>query len=149
MAEYKNEGQLVDAMKKAIKTSYPTVYMIKVNGGMYQESGIPDLVMCLDGLMIGIEVKHQKPGESRLHAVDRTTLKQRQHIARIVAAGGMAGVALDVETALLIIQLAKLKARMIARGEDEKDMPLPPDWDFLMEVSEDKVVASTTNTDSI
>lgn len=146
MAAYKNEGQLVDAIKKAIREKYPNSYVIKVNGGMYQESGIPDLLCGLDGLMIGIEVKHQKLGESREHALDRTTLKQRQHIARIVAAGGMAGVALDVETALHIIQLAKLKASMISRGEFD-GLPLPPDWDFLMDVSADKVVASTTAND--
>lgn len=137
---YKNENAVVAAIGKAIKAQEPSAYILKIHGGQYQESGIPDLLVCVDGLEIGIEVKHQKPGESQRHALDRTTLKQRLHIRRIIEAGGMAGVAMDVDEALYLIQLARLKQKMIQEGRPIQDYPLPPHWDFLMRVDDDKVI---------
>lgn len=137
---YKNENAVVAAIGKAIKDHYPSAYILKIHGGQYQESGIPDLLVCVDGLEVGIEVKHWKPGESYNHALDRTTLKQRIHIRRIIEAGGMAGVAMDVEPALYLIQLAKLKQRMIQEGRPIADYPLPPDWDYLMRVEDSRVI---------
>ena len=137
---YKNENAVVAAIGKAVKKNYPTAYILKIHGGQYQESGIPDLLVCIDGLEIGMEVKHQKPGESREHALDRTTLKQRSHIQRILNAGGMAGVVMDVEPALYLIQLAKLKQRMIQEGRPIEDYPLPPDYDFLFRVDDSKII---------
>jgi len=140
MNTYKNENALVEDSWKQIRARYPDAYLIKINGGMYQESGIPDVLHCIEGLFIGIEYKHQKPGESREHALERVTLKQRQHIVRIVKAGGMAGVALTPDAALEIVKLARLKAKMLARGDDPKHFPLPPDWDALMSVPASRVV---------
>jgi hypothetical protein len=137
---FKNENAVVAAIGKAIKELYPKAYILKIHGGQYQESGIPDLLVTVDGLEVGIEVKHQKPGESYNHALDRTTLKQRIHIKRIIEAGGMAGVAMDVEPALYLIQLAKLKQKMMRRGAPIEDYPLPPDWDYLMRVDDDKII---------
>jgi hypothetical protein len=137
---YTNENAVVAAIGKAIKKNYPTAYILKIHGGQYQESGIPDLLVCVDGLEVGIEVKHQKPGESREHALDRTTIKQRSHIQRIINAGGMAGVALDVDPALYLIQLAKLKQKMMAEGRPVEDYPLPPDYDFLFRVDDSKII---------
>ena len=137
---YKNENAVVAAIGKAITKQEPTAYILKIHGGQYQESGIPDLLVTVDGLLIGIEVKHQKPGESRSHALQRTTLKQRLHIRRIIEAGGMAGVAMDVEPALELIKLAKLKKRMMDRGEPVDCLPLPPDWDELFRIPDDMVI---------
>ena len=137
---FKNENAVVAAIGKAIAKRHPKAYILKIHGGQYQESGIPDLLVTVDGLTIGIEVKHQKPGESRDHALNRTTLKQRIHIQRIIEAGGMAGVALDVDTALHLIQLAGLKQRMMARRAPIEELPLPPDYDLLMRVPDNQVV---------
>lgn len=137
---YKNENAVVAAIGKAVKQRHPKAYILKIHGGQYQESGIPDLLVCVDGLEVGMEVKHQKPGESRDHALNRTTLKQRIHIQRIIEAGGMAGVAMDVEPALHLIQLAKLKQKMMQEGRPIEDYPLPPDYDFLMRVPDNQVV---------
>ncbi len=145
MTSYKNENALLEDEVAGRVLDPDLLPRIKINGGMYQESGIPDILCCIDGLFIGIEFKHQKPGETREHVLERTTLKQRQHIARIVKANGMAGVALTPDTALEIVKLAKLKAKMLARGDDPKNFPLPPDWDALMTVPASRVV----NTDEV
>lgn len=137
---YKNENAVVDDIWRSLIAKYPTAYIIKVHGGQYQEAGIPDMLTCILGLMIGIEVKHWKPGESFEHMLDRTTVRQRQHISRIVKSGGFAGVAWDPESAHIIVQLALHKQKLIQEGRPEEDYPMPPNWDFLMRVDEDRVI---------
>lgn len=137
---YKNENAVVDDIWKTLKVKFPNLYILKIHGGQYQEAGIPDLMTCIDGLMVAPEVKHWKPGESFEHMLDRTTHRQRQHIARIVRAGGMAGTVWDPESALHLVQLARLKQKMIQEGRPEKEYPLPPHWDYLMRVDPKKII---------
>jgi hypothetical protein len=98
-----NESQLVGLITKAIKLNYPGAWIMKVHGSQFQTPGIPDLLVCIQGFMVGIEVKHQKRAESEEHARSRTTPAQRIQIQKIIDAGGMAGVALSVEEALDLI----------------------------------------------
>ena len=138
--EYKNEGALVADIWKQLIQKYPKAYLIKVHGGMYQEAGIPDLLLVIDGLLIGIEVKHPKASESREHALDRTTLRQRIHLRRIIEAGGMAGVAVDVDSAMHLVQLAQLKQRMMQESRPIEDYPMPPGWDRLIRADPNRIV---------
>lgn len=77
--------------------------------------GIPDLLICLDGLLIGIEIKFPRPGESVEHARARATSQQRRQIRLINDAGGMAGVVTSVQEALDLIRRAFLKHQMSCR----------------------------------
>ncbi|MET0886202.1 MAG: hypothetical protein ABWX92_07100 [Mycetocola sp.] len=106
MSEPVNETGQVKAIVKALRKEWPDIYIWKVHGGEYQESGIPDLCICLRGLYIAIEVKHKRPGESETHARERATDLQRIQIARTNKAGGMAGVALNPQEALDICRRA-------------------------------------------
>ena len=114
MAEPVDEAGVVRAIMRAVKAKYPDSFVWKVHGGPYQGSGQPDLAMCVHGLYVGIEVKHQKPGESEKHARSRATPGQRQKIKEIIKAGGIAGVALNVPEALEIIErgLKRLRERI-------------------------------------
>ncbi len=103
MTEWKNETALVGAIGKAIKKQYPTAFVMKTHGGPMQEPGIPDLLCCIEGLFIGLEVKHQKPRESEEHARDRATPLQRIKIQRINEAGGIGAIVLTPEEALEVI----------------------------------------------
>lgn len=107
--QYRNEGALVSAICKAVEKAHKDVWIFKVHGGPYQRAGVPDLLMCWEGLFIGMEVKHQKPGESEQAARERTTLRQRIEIRKIMQSGGMAGVVLSVDQALDLIERAKEK----------------------------------------
>ena len=60
----------------------------KIHGGNYQEPGISDLLVCLDGKFIAIEVK--RPG-------GKATPIQSQYIEEIKRAGGIAFVAHSVD----------------------------------------------------
>lgn len=49
-----------DFQKKVIKfLKDNNIYYIKVWGGGYQKAGIPDLIICLKGKFIAIELKNE------------------------------------------------------------------------------------------
>ena len=58
---YVNEGRLQAAIVRAIKKQYPTAWVFHPVGGPYQETGVPDLVICADGWFVGIEIKNPRP----------------------------------------------------------------------------------------
>lgn len=105
------EQQVVARIWRAVRRQYPTAWLLKVHGGAYQRSGVPDLLVCVDGLLVGIEVKERKPGESVLHARARATPGQLAEIAAINRAGGCAGVVLNPEEALDLIGSAVERRR--------------------------------------
>ncbi len=117
MGTYTNETGLVKAIVRAVKKKYPVAWIMKVHGGPMQMAGIPDLLICVGGLLIGAEAKHQKPGESAEHARGRATPLQRNMIHLINTAGGMAGVVLSPEETLDLIARG-LEKRGFARTDE-------------------------------
>lgn len=100
------ETALSKKIAKAVKRHYPSTWVFNVVGSPYQMTGVPDLLLCVEGLLIGAEVKAQRPGESREHAIERATPGQRSQIRRIREAGGTAGVVLSPDDALALIRQA-------------------------------------------
>lgn len=98
------ETRLVNRIRKAILAEWPDAWVVKVAGGPYQTAGIPDLLACIDGRLFGLEVKHQKPGESREKALARVTIRQQATIDRLVQAGAVAGTVLEVDETLALIK---------------------------------------------
>lgn len=98
-----NEAQVVAAIVAAIRRRWPTAWVVKIHGGPQQRAGLPDLLVCLQGHLIGLEVKYQRPGESRAHALGRATLLQRAELLRIERAGGTGAVVLSPEEALEVL----------------------------------------------
>jgi len=101
-----NENGLLLTIVKAVKTKYPHSWVFKVHGGPMQVAGIPDLLILVDGRMIGAEVKFKRPGESEAHARGRATPIQRNQIEKIRAAGGVADVVLSIDETLALIEQA-------------------------------------------
>jgi Holliday junction resolvase len=64
------------------------VWYMKVHGSMYQKSGVPDIIACINGTFIGIEVKRPGGVVSSL---------QQYNIDEIHRSGGVAFVAYSVE----------------------------------------------------
>ena len=62
-------------------------FWFKVHGSAFQEAGLPDLLGCVTGLYIGIEVK--APGK-----ISEVTPIQQYRLSQITAAGGL-GIATD------------------------------------------------------
>jgi hypothetical protein len=111
MGRWTNETGLVKAIVSAVRAKYPSAFIFNVHGGTYQMAGVPDLLFCIDGLMVGAEAKHQKPGESAEHARGRATAIQRVQIAAINRAGGIAAVVLTPDETLELIERGFEKRR--------------------------------------
>ena len=93
------ESGVVDAVRRRIAQVWPESVTWKMHGSVYREAGIPDVLCCVEGRLIFLEVKHQKPGESRGHALARTSVEQARQIRRVRAAGGGACTVLDADEA--------------------------------------------------
>lgn len=98
-----NETALVGAIGKDIAKAYPGCWIFKVVGSPYQMRGVPDLIVVVDGLIFGLEVKHVKPHETPIMARRRTTPIQRGQILRINKAGGVATTIVTPHEAVRII----------------------------------------------
>lgn len=64
-------------------------WWMKVHGDMFQKAGIPDILACINGRFVGIEVKRPTGG--------RVSELQKYHIEQIQKSGGVAFVATSVE----------------------------------------------------
>lgn len=73
------EKQLQSKVFKLLK-SQPNIWFFKVFGGGFQQSGIPDIICCVNGLFIAIELKSDTGVPTAL---------QQMNIRRINAAGGI------------------------------------------------------------
>lgn len=103
MSEPTNEKGLVTAIRRALDREWPNHYLLNTAGNPYQASGTPDLLVCVDGNFIGMEVKFVRPGESRSHAYTRVSPQQWKALSRIQAAGGVAEPILSVDDALRLV----------------------------------------------
>lgn len=95
------ETALTNRIRDAIIKHYPDAWVVKMHGGPYQTAGLPDLLALVHGVLFGIEVKHQRTGESREHALGRVTDRQAACLEQINASGGVGFVALDPDEALI------------------------------------------------
>jgi hypothetical protein len=95
MGKKKPESKLGDKVKTAFEKEFPGIYLVKIHGGPYQESGIPDMVGCYQGRFIGIELKIEG---------NVPTEKQKDHLRRIEISGGIQGVAYSVAEAVQFVK---------------------------------------------
>lgn len=98
------EKRLQKNIEKALITAYPNSWIFHPVGGPYQMTGVPDILALIDGVFFGIEVKHQKPGESLEHAKGRASPGQLLQIQRIREAGGYADVVTSVEETVELVR---------------------------------------------
>lgn len=94
------ETQLIRKMKEAGRAKYgDRLVIIKYHGGQYTEAGVSDLLCCLDGVFIAIEVKAPESygGSVERAMLEGPTIKQHAFLYRVVNAGGRGFIAADVE----------------------------------------------------
>lgn len=77
------EGAVKNWIKTEILKKYPEAYVYVTHVGQYGKRGVPDLVMCIKGLFVAIEVKTDK---------GKVTALQELEGRRIEKAGGIFGV---------------------------------------------------------
>ena len=77
----------------ATLSGWPRTWLMKVHGGAFQAAGVPDIIGCIDGRFVALEVK--VPGA-------KPTRLQELILSRIEAAGGLTGVVTSVEEAVRV-----------------------------------------------
>jgi hypothetical protein len=93
MAYIVRENVIVAGILRFLR-SLPRCLAWKEHGGRYGTAGLPDIIACVDGRFVGLEVK--RPG-GKLTALQLSTLE------RIRAAGGVAEMIDSVDKAKAII----------------------------------------------
>ena len=91
------EARLQKKIKGALEDNFEGSFWFIVHGGPYQAKGIPDIIGCINGKFIGIEVKI--PGREK-----KLTVIQARIIKLINQAGGLAFMTTSVEQALKTIK---------------------------------------------
>jgi len=76
------ENKVKGKLKRALRSAFPGCYITSPIGSAFGHNGTPDLVCCLRGKFIGIEVKARMGMEP--------TVLQRRALDDIGAAGGWA-----------------------------------------------------------
>jgi len=88
------EKDITNAIMRYLKT-IPGCFAWKEHGGMYGTSGLPDIICCIDGQFVVLEVKTPDGKVTKLQEVT---------LAKIQAAGGMGVVVRSVDEVKTIIE---------------------------------------------
>ena len=75
------EAVIQKKLMETLKKEFPSGYIRKIHQSIYSHSGVPDILLCIDGLFIGIEVKTDTGRISKL---------QERELSLISKAGGLA-----------------------------------------------------------
>lgn len=108
------ETRLVAKMRSAATKHYGSrLVIVKYHGNEYSQSGVSDLLCCLDGVFVACEVKAP---ESYGGSIDRAlekgpTLLQRDFVREITEAGGVGGFAASVDGFLALLAEAEWVSR--------------------------------------
>lgn len=89
------ETRVQQAIQKAIKPR--GWFVFKVHGSELMMAGLPDLIVCAEGLFIGLEVK--VPSKR-----DNTSPRQKRVHEQIIEAGGEAHVVCSAPEAISVIE---------------------------------------------
>lgn len=86
------------ALENKIKTHLKNNnhYFIKYHGGAFTKAGVPDILACINGKFIGLEIKRPNGG--------KVSELQKAHISLIVNSGGKAYIVNNYEDYLKIYE---------------------------------------------
>lgn len=98
MANIESEKYIENQIKKWLDEH--NHWYFKVHGGAFQKSGVPDIIACINGRFVAIEVKRAKGGIlSKLQEIQ---------IKKIQDSQGIAGVARSIDEFLDILRYGGL-----------------------------------------
>lgn len=123
----KPESRLQRNIRRHLEQSFRCRFF-KVWGGPFTEAGLPDLVGCVDGLFIGLEVKRDAK-DSQPTEIQLETLRSFRRC------GGYACVVTSTAEAAAVVRAAKRLSK-IGRGlrvDPEGGRPIlrPEDWEDM------------------
>ena len=101
----KPESRLQRAIRRKL-THEVGGYWLKIAGGPFQKAGVPDILGCVNGLFIGLEVKRPDRGKK-----SEPSELQKIEIQLINLAGGTAGVVTSPKEAIKLVLKALARAK--------------------------------------
>jgi hypothetical protein len=104
----KPESLIQLAIQKALRKEFKGCYVRKIHGGEFTPSGMPDLICCIDGLFISIEVK-------TLETMEKENKLQDAEAKEIRKAGGVYFKACAVNQAIYDVRQYVLLHRVVNR----------------------------------
>lgn len=124
MASEGAETRLVRKMRAEGKAKYgdDRLVTVKYPSSSFGETGVSDLLCVLDGIFVACEVKapesYKVRGQPSVHKAlaKGPTLKQRLFVNRVLASGGVAGFAADIEGFMLMLSCAASLTRQPSTG---------------------------------
>ena len=78
------EGAVKNWIKKQIQDKYPDCYIYVTHIGQYGKRGVPDLVMCIEGLFVCVEVKTIKGKLTALQSLEIRRIEKAKGIAVVI-----------------------------------------------------------------
>jgi hypothetical protein len=78
------ETRLVHLIIKALEDNFPGAYFRKIHGNPFQHVGIPDIIGCIHGLFIGLEVKTDEGKVSEVQKLEGVAIKTAEGVWAIV-----------------------------------------------------------------
>lgn len=107
----KPESKLVGKILDALAEKYPDSYFRKIHGNQFQHAGIPDLIGCISGWFVAMEVK--LPGQEPRRIQDH-------ELTLIAQAGGINCCVTSVQDALLVAKIAESRLAEILKQSNSK-----------------------------
>ena len=83
-----------------LRGEYPSAYLRKVHGSPFQHAGIPDIIGCIEGYFVGLEVKTDSGHVSKI---------QKLEGEGIVKSQGIYGVVRDAQEASDIVKVSLIR----------------------------------------
>ena len=77
-----NEATLQRQIQKYLKSK--GAYVIKVHGGKYQSAGVPDIIACVNGHFLALEVKTEKGKVTKLQEENIKAINKAKGFADVV-----------------------------------------------------------------
>lgn len=78
------EGKIKDKIINWIRLTWPTAYIIRYPAGMFGRTGVSDLICCVDGIFIAIEVKTEKNNPTKLQLIELKKVQNANGIAVLI-----------------------------------------------------------------
>jgi len=90
------ESRIVKKIREKLLEKYPGAYLRKIHGNQYQHAGIPDLVGCIEGYFVGLEVKTANGRLSEIQKIESLEITKSE---------GIYGCVIDAEEALEVVEI--------------------------------------------
>ena len=78
------EGAVKNWIKTRILKKYPNAYIYVTHVGQYGKRGVPDLVMCIQGLFVSIEVKTIQGELTKLQGLEGRRIEKAGGIFMVI-----------------------------------------------------------------